>query len=114
MALNDPSLVEDIIAVLRAQLGTGAGEQALTASAREWLEAGFDDPEEIEDWLRARCSKPEGARKLEDAGITPQQAAIETRAGGGDYKDTIGHKVIQGDLSLDEARRIITTEFWNS
>jgi hypothetical protein len=94
-----------------AALGGGAAE----AVAQEWIEAGFDDPEEVDDWLRARCFSASGAETLEMAGFTPEQAAIRTRAGGasGD-EDTIGYKLTRGDLSFDEARRIITSEFWNS
>lgn len=83
-------------------------------AAREWLAAGFDDPEEVEDWLRARCFSPASAAALERAGITPEQAALRTRAGSADYEETIAYKLTRGDLSFDEARRIITSDFWNS
>ena len=82
--------------------------------ALEWVVAGFDDAEEIEEWLDARCLKPGGAQALERAGLTPEQAAFRTSAGRGGYEDTVGFKVCKGDLSFDEARRIITSEFWNS
>jgi hypothetical protein len=39
---------------------------------------------------------------------------MRTRAGAGDYEETIGYKIIRGDLGLEEARRIITNAFWNS
>ncbi|MGB7926231.1 MAG: hypothetical protein WCF57_23525 [Pyrinomonadaceae bacterium] len=84
-----------------------------TRAAQEWVDAGFDDPEEVADWLRARCFHADGARALEMAGLTPEQAAIRTQAGTASYEDTIGYKLIRGDLSFDEARRIITSEFWN-
>jgi hypothetical protein len=97
----------------------GHGDEALGGAAaidvaREWVEAGFDDAEEVEDWLRARCFHADGARTLEMAGITPEQAAIRTRAGTSNDEETIGYKLTHGDLSFDEARRIITSEFWNS
>ncbi len=82
--------------------------------AREWLDAGFDDPEEIDDWLRARCFDAAGAQKLERAGITPEQAALLTSEGVSDYEDTIGYKTSRGELSLDAARRIVTERFWNT
>ncbi len=82
--------------------------------AGEWIDAGFDDPEEIEDWIRARCFKAAGARTLDDAGITPVQAALRTKLGVRNDEDTLGFKLITGDLSFDEARRIITNEFWNT
>ena len=94
------------------------GETALRGGAaevvaREWVEAGFDDPEEVCDWLRARCFSASGAETLEMAGFTPEQAAIRTRAGASGDEDTIGYKLTHGDLSFDEARRIITSAFWN-
>lgn len=82
--------------------------------ARAWLDAGFDDPEEIDGWLRARCFKAEHAQALEAAGFTPEQAALRTTAGTADYKDTIAYKLNHNDLSLAEARRIITSAFWDS
>lgn len=89
-------------------------ENSVEAAAREWLAADFTDEEEIEDWLRARCFTAQGAFALEQRGITPEQAALRTRAGTKDYEDTIGYKIINGDLSFDEATRIITNAFWNS
>ena len=93
------------------------GEQALNGAApaevaEGWLNAGFDDPEEVDDWLRARCFSAVGAQSLEMAGLTPEQAAIRTVAGTASYEDTIGYKLTRGDLSFDEARRIINSEFW--
>ena len=86
---------------------------AAEAMAQQWVDAGFDDPEEVDDWLRARCFSAAGTQALEMAGFTPEQAAIRTRAGTSSYEDTIGYKLTRGDLSFDEARRIITSEFWN-
>ncbi len=82
--------------------------------ARAWLEAGFDDAEEVEDWLRARCFSADGALALDRAGITPEQAALRTTAGTPPYEETIGYKLTQGHLSFDEARRLINSAFWNS
>ena len=82
--------------------------------ARRWLAAGFDDAEEVEGWLRARCFKAERAQALEAAGFTPEQAALRTKAGTADYEDTIAYKLNHDDLSLNEARRIITSAFWDS
>jgi hypothetical protein len=84
------------------------------AAARAWLEAGFTDAEEVDDWLGARCFDPRHAQTLEAAGITPEQAALRTRAGRADYEETVACKFSRGDLTLAEARRIITSDFWNS
>ncbi|HYO90231.1 MAG TPA: hypothetical protein VEQ40_01280 [Pyrinomonadaceae bacterium] len=82
--------------------------------ARRWIDAGFDDAEEVDVWLRARCFKAERAQALEAAGFTPEQAALRTKAGAGDYEDTIAYKLNNNDLSINEARRIITSAFWDS
>lgn len=82
--------------------------------AQQWVDAGFDDAEEVEGWLRARCFSAGQAQALEAAGFTPEQAALRTKAGTADYEDTIAYKLSRNDLSLNEARRIITSAFWNS
>ena len=93
------------------------GDEATSGYAPEqvalsWLDAGFD-AEETEEWLDARCFNPNMARSLELAGFTPEQAALRTTRGAQDYEETIAYKVARGDLSLEEARRIITSSFWN-
>ena len=79
----------------------------------EWAAAGFDDPEEVAAWVEAGCTDPAVARRLDDAGITPEQAALRTSEGQTGAEDTLGRKLARGELSLDEARRLITREFWN-
>ncbi|MCA1636619.1 MAG: hypothetical protein LC802_23750 [Acidobacteria bacterium] len=111
---SDEVAVRDIAAVLRRFGPPETDERPAENVAREWFDAGFVDPEEVEDWLRARCYTAEGALSLERAGITPQQAAIRTTAGTDSSEDTLGSKLARGELSFDEARRIITSEFWNS
>lgn len=99
-----------IAAILRKfDVRTNEAEASL---AQRWLDAGFDDAEEIGDWLLARCLTPEDALQIERAGITPTQAATRTRLGADGEEDTIAHKILQGSLSLEEARRIITSDFW--
>ena len=89
-----------------------AGGRDAAEAAREWVECGFDDAEEVESWLDARCFEAAAARRLEEAGITPEQAALRTSAGASAEEDTLGRKLSRGELSLEEARRIITREFW--
>ena len=84
------------------------------AAAGAWLVAGFDDPEEVSDWLNARCFSATGARALDDAGITPEQAALRSTAGVKDYEETLAYKFVHGDLSVSEVRRIVTNDFWNT
>ncbi len=68
------------------------------AAARAWTESGFDDAMTAK-WLDARCFHPNAARSLVELGVTPKQAAVRTRDGSGDYVDTIGYKVANGDLT---------------
>ena len=111
---GDEETVRDIAAVLARSGPQATGGREAEEVAREWLEEGFDDAEEIADWLGARCFDASGARRLEDAGITPEQAAMLTNAGTNNAEDTLGSKLVKGELSFEEARRIITSEFWNS
>ncbi|HEX9918733.1 MAG TPA: hypothetical protein VGA87_06185 [Pyrinomonadaceae bacterium] len=83
-------------------------------AARAWLDAGFADAEEVDDWLAARCFDARSAQTLDAAGITPEQAALRTRQGRASYEETVAYKLAHGDLTLEEARRIITHDFWNS
>jgi hypothetical protein len=84
------------------------------AAARAWLDAGFSDAEEVDDWLSARCFDARHAQALDAAGLTPEQAALRTREGRAPYEETIAYKLAHGDLTLEEARRIINSDFWNS
>lgn len=103
-----------ICEVLNTHKADALGATTAEEVARRWIDAGFDDPEEIEGWLRARCFEAGRAQALEAAGFTPEQAALRTRAGTADYEDTIAFKLNHNDLSLAEARRIITSAFWDS
>lgn len=82
------------------------------AGAQAWIAAGFEDPEEIAEWLQARCFTPDAARRLDEAGLTPAQAANIININ--NCTDTLGAHIMRGSLSLAEARRIITDAFWNS
>ncbi|MGB7588347.1 MAG: hypothetical protein WBM00_06525 [Solirubrobacterales bacterium] len=75
-------------------------------AAETWAESGFET-HEVEEWLLARCFNPSAARDLTDAGVTPDQARMKTSAGAGDYVDTVGFKVADGDLEVDEARELV-------
>ncbi|MCA1626629.1 MAG: hypothetical protein LC742_01510 [Acidobacteria bacterium] len=94
--------------------GTARQSTEFEIVAAEWIEIGFDDAEEVADWLAARCFAPALARRLDEAGITPEQARLLTTEGRRDYADTVAYKLSQNDLTIEEARRIITSDFWNS
>jgi hypothetical protein len=70
---------------------------AADVAAQAWTKAGFGD-EMTARWLQARCFEPDAARALTELGVTPEQAAVRTRDGG-DYIDTIAHKVAAGALT---------------
>jgi len=76
-----------------ADRGAGAA-----AAAQAWTDAGFSD-ELTARWLEARCFDPVAARALAELGVTPKQAAIRTRDGGGGGVDTIAYKVANGELT---------------
>ena len=107
-------LLRRIGEVIERHGAAARGDVSLAEAARAWVEAGFEDAEEVDEWLAARCFSAGGAQSIEMAGITPEQAAMRTKAGTADYEETIGYKIINNDLSLEEAKRIITNAFWNS
>ena len=108
------ALLREIGDALRRHGDNALSGASADAAARAWLDAGFTDADEVDDWLVARCFDPRQAASLEALGFTPEQAARRTRAGSTDYEETIAFKLSRGDLSLEEARRIITSDFWNS
>jgi hypothetical protein len=112
--MEQAELIRLICRVLDGHGPEALGDAGQEEAAHRWVDAGFDDPEEVEAWLRARCFAPERAQALEAAGFTPEQAALRTKAGSAAYEDTIAYKLNRNDLSLNEARRIITHAFWDS
>jgi hypothetical protein len=75
-------------------------------ASQTWAESGFG-ADEVEEWLRARCFHPSAARDLADAGVTPELASVKTTGGRGDYVDTVGFKVADSDLEVEEARHLL-------
>ena len=53
-----------LIAVLARFSADATGARPIEEVADEWFDAGFDDAEEVEDWLRARGVEATGARAL--------------------------------------------------
>jgi hypothetical protein len=72
--------------------------EAAEVAAQAWTEAGFEDAVTAR-WLSARCFDARAARALGELGVTPEQAAVRTRDGGGGHLDTIGWKVANRDLT---------------
>jgi hypothetical protein len=78
-------------------------------TAETWIESGFE-PDEVEEWLGARCFDPGSARDLADAGVSAAEARVKIEAGRSDCTDTVGFKVSAGDLDVDEARDLLARE----
>jgi len=75
-------------------------------TAETWAESGFE-AHEVEEWLQARCFNPSAARDLADSGVTADMARMKTSAGASDYVDTVGFKVSDSDLEVEEARDLV-------
>jgi hypothetical protein len=91
---------------LHAHYAYGADSADVTETwAQVWSEAGFSGAE-VDEWLKARCFQPAAARDLADAGVAPEDAREITHLGSEEYSDTIGYKVANGDLEVDEARQL--------
>jgi hypothetical protein len=102
--------VREVARVLEGRGPAALGGMTPERAARLWVEQEFDDPEEVAAWLDARCFDAAAARRLEEAGITPEQAALRV---GTDGEETLGSQLARGAVSFEEARRIITREFWS-
>ena len=71
-------------------------------TAEDW-EAYDISPREADEFLDARTFEPSVAADLLEEGYGHLDAAEEVDIGSGDYSDTLGYKVSNGDLSLDDA-----------
>jgi hypothetical protein len=97
MEIHEPTVRTSAETIRRYCQPADRGEAA-EAAAQAWTDAEFDD-EATARWLEARCFDAQAARALADLGVTPGQAAVRTRDGGGGYIDTIAYKVANGDLT---------------
>ena len=101
MKVYGPAVKTGVETIKRyGELAAPDGDPAAVAQA--WTDAGFDDATTAR-WLEARCHDPQAARALADLGLTPDQASARTRDGGGDYRDTLAHKVANGHLTPRQA-----------
>jgi len=104
---NNYATEEQIAAIIQAN-DDGAfltGGAPIEEIVNEWDGEGLT-VEEVEGYIAARVFRGEQAAQLKEAGITPEQAATRTGSdvGIGCYGDTLGHKVANGDLSVEEAK----------
>ena len=109
---GDTSLTHEDVHEIRkmnalVQIIKNHGEFAYGNETPEDMAIEWDDwdisPEKVDAWLSARCFEPETAHLLDDYNITPKQASKITEKGIGSYRDTIGYKVSNNDMSIDEA-----------
>ena len=70
--------------------------------AAEWVIYGFS-ADEVDAWLQARTFHAVCAHQLALAGVTPVQAKKRTAKGLGEYTDTVGYKLSNGDLAFNDA-----------
>ncbi len=77
-------------------------------TAIDWHEYGFTAIQ-ADEWLNARCFTATAAASLQVQGFTPDEVKTETdeNVGMGQYADTIGYKVANGDLSVEAARTLL-------
>jgi|GEM_PF-2583801 len=78
------------------------GVQDFQKLAQDWYDCGFTSLT-VKSWLAARCYSAIAAKRFEEAGLTPEQAAETTDKGLGGYVDTIGYKVANRDMTTTEA-----------
>lgn len=94
-----PEVVVEIRDVLEQERDFAIGNGDATAVAREWHEAGFS-AREVREWLEARCFEASAAKELRDAGVTSEQSSRRIYVDCGDYGETIGYAVSNGDLTV--------------
>jgi hypothetical protein len=85
------------------------GNNSPEAVAIDWDDWNIST-DEADAWLSARCFDPKAAHQLDDHDITPEQAGKITKRGTGNYRDTIGYKISNYDLTIEEAIEILDNE----
>mgnify|MGYP001271605095 FL=1 len=83
--------------VIRSYGDFAYGSSGIKETVYEWMDCGFS-AEQADAWLAAGCFNAIVARRLADAGMTPDQVAQSTGDGLGDYNATIGYKVANNDI----------------
>ena len=92
----------ELVQIIKRHGGFAYGNSTPEDMAIEWDDWDIS-PEQVDAWLSSRCFDPIAAHQLEDYNITPSQAGKITKRGTGNYIDTIGYKVSNNDLTIDEA-----------
>lgn len=94
----------EMVQVLRNH-GVFACGQDIESIADDWEDYDFS-PEQADAWISAGCFVAYAARRMTDAGISPEDASQncdQDRYPG----ISIGYAVANADLSVEEAKKII-------
>src|ERR1051325_1117871 len=67
-------LLQSISEAIERHGAAARGDVSLEEASRAWVEAGFEDAEEVDDWLSARCFSARGAQSVERGGINQHTA----------------------------------------
>jgi len=71
-------------------------------TAREWNECEFG-ADQVREWLEAGCYRATDAAALRDAGVTPEQAAMEVEVPFWDFRGALAGAVCDGSMSVEGA-----------
>ena len=94
-------LLRETVEVL-LHFGPWAAGDDPEATAQEWRDFGFC-PDEVREWLRARCFQPGAALQLQFVQLGPGDASRRVESPVGRYTDTLGYLVSNRDLTAPEA-----------
>lgn len=93
--------VREIAEVLHPYRDWATGSDA-HETAREWLECEFG-ADQVRGWLDAGCYRASDAAGLRDAGVTPEQAAMQVEAPLWGFRGTLARAVCDGSMSVEGA-----------
>lgn len=95
-----------LVAIIKQHGDFAYGNSSPEDVAIEWDDYDFQ-AEEVDAWLTARCFCPDAAHELTESDISPEQAGEITDEKVGGYVDTIGYKISNNDLDIDEVIELI-------
>lgn len=93
----------DLIADLLSKLGRWAWDAAAPTArgaAQLWMDAGFQHPDQVQEWVAAKCTRPAAAKQLEAVGVFAKYAKNPYESLG----QTVASAVCEGLITPDAAR----------